>query len=233
MALSKTTRWAAYAIGFIATLYLLQWLLEITFNGFHSDAIVTALRPLHNHYFSFSKYYITTEGALSEFTDDTTGVGRMIVPLVIGGIIWFVLAAVVGFIKALEKYSNAIILGITIAILVASVYTSFFAPPRKTTFTENEIIIEKSNSILGYQYPSSTKAHLKFSAIDKIEFDFLKAKDLYFDAFFLQIFIVVEGKRYLIGENQVDSNNSTYIPSDIQKQEAQKLVDILSKLIGK
>lgn len=231
MALSKTSRLAVYAIGFIASLYLLQWILQLIFNGMHSDPVAIALRPLQNHYFSFSKYYITTEGSLGEFTNDITGVGRMLGPLILGGIIWVVLS-MLSTIKPLAKYSGSISLSIGILILISSLYTSFFAPPRKTTFLENEIVVEKSDQLLGFTFPFSKQAKLNFSAIDKIEYDFYADKDAYGNALLLQIYIVVGKERFLIGENQVDSN-STYVPSDEQKQEAQKLVDVLSKLIGK
>ncbi|HCW06876.1 MAG TPA: hypothetical protein DGG95_05885 [Cytophagales bacterium] len=157
----------------------------------------------------------------------------MIGPLVIGAIIWFLLVATVAYIEWLEKYNGYIVLFITMAILMESIYTSFFAPPRKAIFTENEVILEKSNVFLAYAYPSSSRVEIKHDLIDKFEFDFYKSKDLYFDALFLQIFIVVDGKRYLIGENQISSNHSSYIPSEEQKKEGQKYVDILTKLIGR
>jgi hypothetical protein len=223
-----------YIVGIIIVLYAAQWLFQIIFYGTDPDEIALALRPYQNHYFSFSKYFITTEGAAGEFTDDITGIGRMIGPCMIGFIIWLLVAIPMTLIKPLKKIGGYVILLVTLVILVAAAYTAFFAPPRKTTFNENEVTVEYTDDILlTFHYPVEPTVHLKFADIERFEFDFMTPKHKHFDQFYVQFFMVVDSKRFLIGENQVTPDDKTYTPNEAQKIEAQKIVDVLTKLIEK
>ncbi|CAN5310474.1 hypothetical protein BH09BAC3_BH09BAC3_10910 [soil metagenome] len=215
-------------VAFMVAVYVLQWILQLIFKAPDSDKIAAALEPFQNHYLSFSKYYLTTEGSVGEFTDDMTGAGRFLSYSIFGGILWFVLVVIFSLIKALKKSFDLIFWFITIAITGVVFYWAFFVPYRKTVFTDTEVIIQRTENIF-----FTKKIQMPFKSVERFEYDFHEDQDIHTGhQLYSQIFAVVGGVRILLGENQISIETSDASPTKLQEKAAQQAVQALTKLIN-
>ena len=114
-------------------------------------------------------------------------------------------------------------------LLMLSFYAALFVPHRKTVFEGKVMHIENTTWIF-----NKTTTSIHFSDIEKFESDFFKENTTEEGTLlYAQIFVVVKGKRYLIGENQLSPENDRYLPSPAQKMETQKVMEALEQLINK
>jgi hypothetical protein len=213
----------------ILGLYVIQWLLQIAFYGFNSDELSTTLRPYQNHYFSFSKYFITTEDSQSKIIDDMTGVARFF--SLLPGVIFMWIAAMLPlyFIKPLRKFFPRIVWSFIVILMIITFYSALFAPTKKSTFNQDEILIEKTEWVF-----YKTIRHIPISAVEKFEYDFFKENMVEEGThLYSEIFAVVDGKRILLGDNEISHPDDDYRPNDEQKMDAQKTVEALMKFFHK
>jgi hypothetical protein len=226
--LKNTTKLFLLFLIFLPVLYLVQAVLALIFHSLQPND-TDIMIPFQNHYLSFSDYFITLEGMSGEFTSDMTAVGRflgLLIPTVIGMII---LLVILYLIKPLRKYYGNIFMGLLFVSLAFIFIKSFFVPDRKTVFdlpgkqmlvTRNEWIFNPKN------------AEVPFSAIENFDYSVITDDSDYehVDVFYIQIYAVVGGKRFLIGENQMDEK--TGAEAEAHKAQAEEVIALLKQITG-
>jgi predicted nucleic acid-binding protein len=122
-------------VALVALVYLLQFILQISFQNHGIDEIAVSLKPFQNHYFSPAKYFMTTEGHASELTNDPTAVGRFFSFLILGVVAWIVAAVVLYMIRSTRKHHYLFILAAAGMISAVAFYAAFFVPERAAEFS--------------------------------------------------------------------------------------------------
>jgi hypothetical protein len=226
--LKTTTKLFLLFLIFIPALYLVQAVLAFTFHSLHPEGAEIMI-PFQNHYLSFSDYFITVEGMSGEFTSDITAVGRflgLLIPEVIGMI---VLLVILYLIKPLRKHYDKIFMGLLIISLTFIFIKSFFVPDRKTVFdlAGKHMLVTRNEWIF-----NPKKAEVPFSAIENFDYSIITDDSDYehVDLFYIQIYAVVGGKKFLIGENQIDEK--TGIEAKAHESRAQEVVLLLKQITG-
>src|SRR5258706_10765616 len=160
----------------------------------------------------------------SELTNDTTAAGRFFGGIILPFIILIPVSVVLYFIKPIRKYFDNIWWFCFIAMVVIVFFKSLFIPLRKTIFNteKKELTIVKNTSLI-----NSISVTLKWEKVEKIEYDFAKYHEGYSNQtiVYCQLFAVVNGKRVLIGENEVGDfggQDKDWQPSEEQKSKAEK-----------
>jgi hypothetical protein len=95
------------------------------------DQLGTALSPFHNHYFSFSAWYLTNPGMGSEFSESPSATTRFVIYFILGYLI-FAVINIIWFIPALKPVANRVN-AILFALLLAGAFLLAFFFPRKIT----------------------------------------------------------------------------------------------------
>ncbi len=219
--------------GVLFSVYALQFLLDFVFRIIGPDNDITsALAPFQNHYLSLSPYFITTEGMSGEFTNDVTGAGRFFGSMIVPIIAFAVGSAILYFIKPLRKYYGTVLMFGFFTMVAIVFFNALFVPPKKAIFdpSKSELTLIKKESLI-----KSKSVVLKFAAVEKVEYDFLRDYDGYTvqTIVYCQLFAIIDGKRVLLGENEVDSfgGKQEWTPSEGQKATAQKGLDAVNKLL--
>ena len=226
-------RYLPLAIGLasvIASVYLLEWILSYWFQNTAKDAVAVALKPFQNHYFSVSSHFVTTEGLANEFSNDTTAAGRTFAFLIPAIVVWVVMAVLLYLIKPLRKKYSVIIMAVALMIMAIAVYSAFFVPPRKVSFSEKEMVVEDARWMV-----LRKSVLISHDAIDRFEYDYYRTTRGYLvsNLLYSRIYAVLGSKRYLVGENQLQPDDGKAGPNEVQEMEARRAVDILNKIAGK
>jgi len=214
----------------ITSVYLLEFALQLILINTAKDEVAIVLKPFQNHYFSLSSPFVTTEGLASEFTDDPTAASRTFAFLVPGIAVWVALAAVLYLIKPLRKQHGLVVTVVGIVIFAVTLYSAFFVPPQKVSFSEKEMVVEDARWIV-----LRTSAHISYERIDRFEYEYFRTPHGYLvsNLLYSRIYAVLGSRRYLVGENQIKPDDGNASPSAAQEMEARDVVGILNRKIGK
>jgi hypothetical protein len=106
---------------------------------------------------------------------------------------------------------------------------SFFVPDRKTVFdlAGKQMLVTRNEWIF-----NPKKAEVPFSAIENFDYSIITDDSDYehVNLFYIQIYAVVGGKKFLIGENQIDEK--TGIEAKAHESQAQEVVLLLKQITG-
>jgi hypothetical protein len=115
-------------ISTIASLVLVELILGALTS---KDQLGTALSPFHNHYFSFSAWYLTNPGMGSEFSESPSATTRFVIYFILGYLI-FAIINIIWLIPALKPMANRVN-AILFALLLTGAFLLAFFFPRKIT----------------------------------------------------------------------------------------------------
>jgi hypothetical protein len=157
----------------IALVLLLEKILGALIN---SSPLGTALSPFHNHYFSFSSYYLTDQGMGSDFTVDPSATTRFVIYFVLGYLVYAFINVFILLIPVLRKQAARVNAVLYAALVAGAFLLAFFFPTRITTIDTGK----KEIRITTYSYlfiPATT--HLPFAGISHIDCDISSEYDGY------------------------------------------------------
>lgn len=175
----------------------------------NNEPLGKTLRPFHNHYFSFSSYYLTNQGMGSGFSDGPWATTRFVIYLVPGYLIYAVLTILTGLTPVSKQKidrTNAVLFYVMVA---GAFLLAFFFPPRITVIDS----ARKEVCVTRFRYffiPAAV--YIPFNDIDKIECNAVSDYDGYNKVYvnYLVISLTTRtGTRISLGEMQAGEQKGT------------------------
>jgi hypothetical protein len=223
------------AICAVAIVFILEKILDLFTNA---DPLGAALLPFHNHYFSFSRYYLTNLGMGSDFTDDPSATNRFVMFFILGYVVYVVINTAV-WLLCRSKTKAASINSWLYYLMVLIVFLLAFYFPGKITVIDTA---KKEIRITTYTYffiPATT--HIPFNAISTIGYNTARDYDGYNKKYINYLMITVTNKTGIktqIGEIQAGEEKGTLVhkPAMVIPQEksalADRVVGALNKVVA-
>jgi hypothetical protein len=215
---------------------LTDYLLGFIFNAtYPHDSATTVLIPFQNHYLASTDAYITSEGMISEFTDDPGATARFIGLCIIP----FVGAFLLSVVLYLIPFTREVVLpylphAFIFSLLMLMVYSLFY-PPVMTVF-------DRGRKVMIIHRPAwmffGTKTEIPFDQISSISYEYLDTdgNDHYEAVQYANLFANTASGKIFIGDNQVgahaESNEKVPILR-VRKRETEAAVEALQLIIGK
>ncbi len=112
-------------IGAIAVVFLIETILTLIANN------DPELSPFHNHYFSFSRYYLARQGLGSPFSDNPFATTRFVIYTILGYLIYAAIN-ILWLIPALKRMGTRINPFLFYLMLTGAFLWAFFFPDRIT-----------------------------------------------------------------------------------------------------
>jgi hypothetical protein len=207
------------AICAIIIVFLAELLLGTLTN---KDPLGKALAPFHNHYFSFSGHYLTTQGLGSGFSDDPSATIRFVIYFILGYLIFAVINIAIWLMPVLRQKASHINPVLFYMLLAGAFMLAFFFPPRITVIdTDGKEVIVTRHSYLFIP----TTVHIPFSSIGKIEYNIATDYDGYNKQYinYMVISLTTKGGiKIPLGEIQAGEQKGTLVHKPVAVVTAEK-----------